>query len=145
MDKRTMLLALVKEYLQTGRYAVNLTEGGDDFYFYRLAKPTSGKYKGWTLLQRQSSESWWISHAWAPDGELKLNYHPAPLIVLEALVASPKEAAYAYAEKLGRCARCGVSLTDEESRTNMVGPECVKHWPWMPELAREKREKANAS
>lgn len=51
------------------------------------------------------------------------------------IIADQQGAARNYAKVLGECARCGLDLTDPESRRIGVGPECVKHWPHMVELA----------
>lgn len=58
------------------------------------------------------------------------------------VIVDQQGAARNYAKELGCCARCGIELTDPESRRVGVGPECIKYWPHMRALADE--EEANS-
>lgn len=42
------------------------------------------------------------------------------------LLANPKVWAVVFGQQIGRCGRCGKTLTDDVSRAAGIGPECVK-------------------
>jgi len=49
---------------------------------------------------------------------------------LEAIKADPKSAAALYGTKIGRCGRCHLELTDEDSRARGLGPKCASKSDW---------------
>lgn len=80
--------------------------------FYRIERPTKGKWAGYTFLTVQAGD----------DFHRVLN--PAPL--LNRLVAEHAEAAARYGAEIGACSRCNRTLTDETSRALGIGPDCRK-------------------
>lgn len=130
------LLKMVRE----GRYAVR----ADDAHPYVFIRISTGKgrsqYKDALKVQTQHAER--LSEpklvVW-PSGKVSLYDYSIedPLLMV---IADQQGAARAYARELGRCARCGIELTDEESRRLGVGPECIKHWPHFRVLAAEEEE-----
>ena len=137
-DQERFALTLIKESLPFGRFAV--APNVNDYVFLRFHKPKTGNLRGWTLLQQQAAERWMTCYSWGPDGKLKNAWRHLSIDVLQLLIADYQTAAYKYTMELGECARCGIQLTVEDSRENGVGPECIKHWPWMAEKMREMRE-----
>jgi len=49
---------------------------------------------------------------------------------LLAIQADPKSAAALYGTKIGRCGRCHLELTDEDSRARGLGPICAGKTDW---------------
>jgi hypothetical protein len=49
---------------------------------------------------------------------------------LEAIKADPKAAAALYGQLIGSCGRCGLPLTDEDSRSRGLGPVCAGKSEW---------------
>ncbi len=138
---RKRFLEFVNSALPKGRYAVALN--ADDYVFIRRTVPSTGFYKGRNLIQRQAADRWRTNFVFSETGKFEQEYYAGISDdMLRLIVMDYKRAAMLYAQELGECARCGIKLTDEQSRLQMVGPECVKHWPWMPDLAEREREKA---
>lgn len=141
-DKR--FFEFVNAALPKGRYAAALND--TDYVFVRRTVPKTGFFKGKSVIQYQMAERWGTCYVFEGDTGRMERYFTSPVSVdiLKLIVMDYKRAALAYARELGQCARCGIQLTDEISRANMVGPECIKHWPWMPDLAAREREKAES-
>lgn len=122
--------------VRPGRYAVR-ADSAHPYVFVRISIAKSGQYKDAIKVQTQHSER--LSNPklviW-PSGKISL-YDVTIEEPLLLVIADQQGSARAYAKELGRCARCGVELTDEQSRKWGVGPECVKHWPHMAVLAAE--------
>ncbi len=90
-----------------GNYAVR--EDGV-IKFYRVSTGKSG-YKN---VQVRASD------------DLHMLFGRAGIAVLHRIVeAGLAESAMLFATELGRCWRCGKSLTDEESRARGMGPDCA--------------------
>lgn len=122
--------------VEPGRYAVR-ADSAHPYTFVRISIGKTAKYKDAIKVQTQHSER--LSDpkmvVW-PSGKVSL-YDVTIEDPLLLVIADRQGAARAYARELGRCARCGVELTDEQSRRYGIGPECIKHWPWMAVLAEE--------
>lgn len=52
-------------------------------------------------------------------------YKGALLDHLELIELNPKKYAKRFAEEIGRCGRCGKTLTDDISRSDGFGPDCI--------------------
>lgn len=49
--------------------------------------------------------------------------------IMEAIAADPQEAGLRFGREIGKCCRCGRTLTDEASRAAGIGPDCAnKAW-----------------
>jgi hypothetical protein len=136
---RTKMIAEMLKLVRPGRYAVR-PDALTPYVFLRISDPKHGKYKDSLKVQTQHGPN--LSEAkfviW-PSGSISVyrtDVEPSLLL----LIADQQGSARAYAKELGRCARCGLELTDEQSRAWGVGPECIKHWPWMRTLAEEETE-----
>jgi Family of unknown function (DUF6011) len=94
-----------------GRYAV---ENGDGVLrFYKVDRPTEGRWAGYTFVKVMASDE----------------EHPvrgkAGVAVLHKIVEAGIAACMArYGQEIGRCGRCGRTLTDATSRSYGIGPEC---------------------
>lgn len=93
-----------------GRYAlVNESRGIE---FYRVDKPSEGKWAGKTFVKRQAGDDFYtMSRSHQQDA-------------LRAIAGDPKAAMLRYGIELGRCGHCGRTLTNDESRALGIGPVC---------------------
>lgn len=97
-----------------GHYALPSHTGNNDADFFTVQRPTGGKWAGYTFVKRVIG-----GHDDTPvrGAEAKR--------VLAAIAADP-EAGARYGQLIGRCARCNRHLTDEVSREQGYGPECIQ-------------------
>lgn len=146
MPDNDMILKLIYEGLpDEGRYASDPEDDAYDVRFYRMTRGTkASSYAGLKMLQVQSSETWNTCYVWGDDGELLHSWRPQLGKYLQELLVNYRQCALQYAVLSARCARCGIALTDPDSRMHLVGPECIKYWPWMVELAADYWEKVNS-
>lgn len=100
-----------------GRYAV---EHEDVLKFYRVNKPTEGKWAGFTFLSVQAS-----------DEEYPIKSFDAKRTILTSIAIDPRAASERYGRELGHCGVCGRTLTDEESRARGIGPICAENNGWL--------------
>lgn len=103
--------ATSKEEAPAGRYALRGEDGV--VKFYRLDKPTKGKWAGWTFLKVQASDDLYPVRNKAEKAR-----------IIAAIEADVEGAERLYGQELGKCARCGRTLTDETSRAYGIGPDC---------------------
>lgn len=93
-----------------GRYALDV-DGVTKFYV--VDKPESGAWKGKTFLSVLASD----------------DKHPVKFAakdkVLAAIAVDVKGAMISYGLLVGKCGRCGRTLTDAESRAAGIGPVCA--------------------
>jgi hypothetical protein len=95
-----------------GYYAIDGNKGEDD-KFYRVDRPTQGKWAGRTFLKVQASDDF---HAVRNQAEVAR-------VLLEIAVDS-EAAQRRYGQKIGRCGVCNRTLTDDTSREMGIGPIC---------------------
>lgn len=99
--------------VEAGRYALVAPDGV--VKFYRVDRPTEGKWAGWTFLKAQASDDEWpIKNA---DEKAR---------ILAEIAEDAHGAMIRYGHEIGCCGRCGRTLTDETSRAAGIGPECAK-------------------
>lgn len=103
--------ATSKEEAPAGRYALRGEDGV--VKFYRIDKPTKGKWAGWTFLKVQASDDLYPVRNKAEKAR-----------IIAAIEADVEGAERLYGQELGKCARCGRTLTDETSRAYGIGPDC---------------------
>lgn len=104
-------LALKPSGKRQGWFAINVPDGfgGAPVKFYRVTQAVNGR----VYVDVQASDEYYPVKT------------PASLeLVLGRITAAPKKAAELYASSLGKCYRCGRTLTDETSRSVGMGPEC---------------------
>lgn len=105
-------LAKAAVEVPAGRYAViDPTDGV--FKFFHLDRPTEGRWKGYTFLKVRASDD---LHSIRAKGHRDA--------VIAEIAKDVEEAQTQYGVKLGRCYRCGRTLTDETSRALGIGPDC---------------------
>jgi hypothetical protein len=98
-----------------GRYAVASRTGNNDLDFYKVDRPTEGKWAGRTFVKRIIG-----GHDDTPVRGAEARQ------ALQAIVNAGTFAAGAlYGQTIGECGRCGRHLTDETSRAQGYGPECI--------------------
>lgn len=93
--------------IRTGRYAWRDAEGVVHFY----------------VVDRNGK-------IWVQAGPARHPYSGRLNEALEAIRADPKTAAALYGQELGHCGRCGLELTDEDSRQRGLGPICAGKTEW---------------
>ncbi len=97
-----------------GYYAVKSATGNNDLDFFKVDRPTDGKWTGYVFVRRvvggQSSYGTTVRGSTAAAA-------------LAAIVAAGiPEAGKLYGQNIGRCWKCGKVLTDEVSRSKGEGP-----------------------
>lgn len=101
-----------------GRYALRHVEGAvSDPAFYKIDRPTEGRWAGYTFVNEQSGEN-----------RLPIRDDASKRAILERIAEDPIRAAKLYGTELGHCARCGRELTDDTSRAFGIGPDCREAW-----------------
>ena len=97
-----------------GHYATPSRTGTNDLDFWRVDRPTEGRWAGYTFVKRVIG-----GH---PDHSVRGT--EARLALQAILNAGIKDSAQLYGQTIGRCSRCNRHLTDETSRQYGMGPEC---------------------
>lgn len=96
-----------RPHVADGRYAV---EHEGVLKFYRVK---NGRKPGYVFLDVQASDDWHSIR------------NPRRIDEILALIAADElNAARRYGIELGKCSRCGRTLTDETSRAYGIGPDC---------------------
>lgn len=104
-------LAVVKTRPEVadGRYAVEDEDGTLKFY-----KLKNGRKAGYVFLDVQASDDWFAIR----------NPRRIDAVLAAIVEAGELNAARRYGIELGKCSRCGRTLTDETSRAYGIGPDC---------------------
>lgn len=100
-----------------GRYALPGLGADTRLRFYVVDRPDKGRWAGKTFVSVMASDE----------------RHPvrgnAATAVLARIAADPEQASLTYGREVGRCGRCGRTLTDADSRARGIGPDCAsKGW-----------------
>lgn len=98
-----------------GYYAVRSRTGSNDFDFFRVDRPTEGRWAGRTFVKR------------VIGGRADTPVRGAEAHQALVAIAADAEAMARYGIEIGQCGRCNRHLTDETSRSLGIGPECRKH------------------
>lgn len=99
-----------------GRYAI---EEEGVVKFYRLSRPTEGRWAGYTFLSVQASDDLYpIRNATTREA------------ILLKIAQDPQAAMLRYGTEIGSCGHCGRTLTNEESREYGIGPVCRAKMGW---------------
>lgn len=114
--KQVVTLGLGKYDVPAGYYAVESATGNNDLDFFRVDKPTDGKWRGYTFVKRVVG-----GHS-----DIRIRGTQAEAAMQAIVAAGPFKAGQLYGQKIGRCYKCHRSLTDETSRQLGIGPECRK-------------------
>lgn len=126
---KTMLPLL--EHVKDGYYAAKLgTDAHNDLKFFRVSRPTRGRYDGCIKVQWQMADRWEECWVLWPSGKMSWyvdTFDVASYIL--TIISDPTGATRMYAKMIDKCCRCNTTLTDERSRHYGIGPECEKHRP----------------
>lgn len=97
-----------------GHYAIKSLTGNNDLDFFRVDRPTEGKWAGYTFVKRVIGGK----------ADVRVPFKLALRVL--ALIQADTEAMGRYGQEIGRCGKCNRHLTDETSRSLGIGPECRK-------------------
>lgn len=100
--------------VEPGRYAINLADGHGT-RFFKVDAPEDGRWRGYTFVDEQASDDYY-----------PVKNRDRRATILAAIAIDPHAALIRYGRELGRCGRCGRTLTDATSRANGIGPECAQ-------------------
>lgn len=95
------------------RYAIPSLTGNNDLDFFLVSRPENGKWKGWTFVKRVIGGK--------PDASVP---NSQVYKILVAIEKDPETASATFGRELGICSKCGIHLTDDESRAYGRGPDC---------------------
>lgn len=97
-----------------GYYATKSASGHNDLDFWKVDKPTEGRWKGYTFVKR------------VIGGRASVNVrkHEKTEVLRAIREAGPEQAMQLFGQTLGKCGKCGRHLTDEQSRALGIGPVC---------------------
>jgi hypothetical protein len=101
----------VAQGVAAGRYAVADDDGA--LKFYVVDCPTEGRWAGYTFVKVQASDDLY---------PVRNDLQRARIIA--AIAIDPQAAGRLYGQHIGKCCRCGRTLTDEASRAAGIGPVC---------------------
>lgn len=107
-----------------GRYAIEWYDGDESdgrtvVKFYKVDKPTEGRWAGRTFVNVQASDEFYPVRNPSTRQE-----------ILTLIARDPKAAMLRYGQELGHCGHCGRTLTDETSRALGIGPVCRGKLGW---------------
>lgn len=90
-----------------GRYAIeDATDGALKFYSIKKGTHTT------------------FVDVWASDARYPIKAFPTRLAILNAIAVDPVAAMKRFGAEIGKCGRCGRTLTDATSRAFGIGPDC---------------------
>jgi hypothetical protein len=99
-----------------GRYAIEI-DGTTKFY--KIDKPTEGKWRGCIFVK-----------VFASDELYPIKSQDARNAILGTIALDPAGAARRYGLLIGSCSICGRTLTDDTSRKHGIGPICRESTGW---------------
>lgn len=100
-----------------GRYALKEEDGVTRFY--RVDRPTEGRWAGYVFVKIQAS-----------DDLHPIKDRSRKAAIIAAIEEDPRGAAILYGQEIGSCGVCGRTLTDETSRAYGIGPICRERTGW---------------
>jgi len=105
----------------SGLYAIESLSGNNDLDFYKINRPTEGKWVGYTFVDMVVG-----GH---PDFSVR-GLGKVQTILNRIVEAGIRESAERYGREIGKCCKCNRTLTDDDSRARGIGPECLKNSGW---------------
>jgi Family of unknown function (DUF6011) len=97
-----------------GYYAVDSLTGNNDLDFFKVVRPTEGRWEGYIFVKRVIGGN--------PEAPVRGATREAALVAI--LVKGSEKSRMLYGQEIGNCGDCGRSLTDDESRARGIGPVC---------------------
>lgn len=108
------------ETVPAGRYAIDTqVHAVNGTAFYKVDRPTQGRWAGRVFVKQLIG-----------GNEQRLSQKQGLGIVARIAEAGAREASIRYGKEIGECGRCGITLTNDESRAYGIGPECRKKAGW---------------
>jgi hypothetical protein len=99
-----------------GYYAIDNTDSAtNSIGFYRVDRPTKGKWEGFTFVKRVVGGR--VDER-VPRGQ-------TADILQRIIKAGIDQAGFRYGQEIGQCCACNHTLTNDESRAKGIGPECA--------------------
>lgn len=95
-----------------GYYAVKDDAVEGKIHYYRVSRSKSGQYVN---VQEMASDTLYPVRPWGR----------AVAILKDIRARGPQTAATLFGRTIGRCCRCGRTLTDQDSRAAGIGPDCA--------------------
>ena len=105
-----------------GRYALralNVSALGNEILFYKIDRPTEGKWAGRLFVKRMES-----------DEEILVKDTMQRSRILARIAEDPEGASALYGREIGCCGICNKTLTNDESRARGIGPVCAGKVGW---------------
>lgn len=94
--------------VETGRYAIPGEDGALRFY---------------SVKRDTEKVAMWVD-VWASDARYPIRAIPQRIEILKEIKKDPIKAMETFGKEIGRCGRCGRTLTKEDSRDWGIGPDC---------------------
>lgn len=140
IENRVSTMDLDLSMLPDGRYAVPDFAGKNDLVFLMVRRVKKSYRRnrlyvyGKILRGMERVEAGTIEvKEWSSDSKRLCGEQKAGEVYkgefekqLDLVLKSPEAWAKLFGLQVGRCYRCGKTLTDEDSRAQGIGPECVK-------------------
>lgn len=104
-----------------GLYAIPSLSGNNDLDFYKIDRPSEGKWAGFTFVKMVVG-----GH---PEYSVR-GLAKVQTIMNRIVEAGVRESAELYGREIGQCCKCNRTLTDDDSRRRGIGPECLKNSGW---------------
>jgi hypothetical protein len=99
-----------------GRYAIDTEDGAiNETAFYRVDHG-KGRWAGRVFVSRMVGG----------HDDIAVKDPKARATILAKIAADPEAASLRFGREIGVCGRCGITLTNDESRARGIGPECAK-------------------
>lgn len=105
-------VAASRPEVPAGYYAVD--HGNGVVKFYRVDKPTEGKWAGYVFVKRIAGSDEWPVKDYGQRSA-----------ILQSIGADVLKASKLYGTEIGRCGVCHRQLTDPDSRAAGIGPICA--------------------
>ncbi len=105
--------------IPAGYYATPSGTGSNDLDFWRVDVPAKGKWAGFSFAKRILGGG-----SGSEMRTIDLDNIQQRKALLAIRSAGTDKAGDAFAAAIGRCRKCGLVLTDDESRSRGYGPTC---------------------
>lgn len=107
---------VVKHDVPAGHYAIEID---DTIKFYKVDRPTEGRWTGYTFVKVQAS-----------DDYFPIRDKASRETILSIIARDPQSASKRYGHAIGKCGICNRTLTDSTSIANGIGPVCASKVGW---------------
>jgi hypothetical protein len=110
------------EIVPEGRYALMIehSEVGNDIAFYKVDRPTEGKWAGRVFVKLITGGG----------GEQRLSWAVTKNVLSRIAEEGAAVASARYGHELDHCGVCGRELTNKASRDRGIGPDCFAKMGW---------------